>query len=147
MTPEQQQLNNNLPQTPEFQNVKQEVGDLKTGQDKIIKMIEDNERETRAEFDKGSQMFKDLYGKVEAMEMQISEGFNKLSKELGDYKTEIKDEKITNLTKKIEQREVLKNGIIVTLIGGILLYLAVEVLKNINVNPPSEKRLEKLQRD
>ena len=84
------------------------------------------------------------------METQIGDGFKLMSKEFTDYKSEVKDERIKKLTDQIEKgkdkNDYLKNGVIITLIGGTLLYVAVEVLKNLSVNPPSGNSIEKLQK-
>ena len=78
------------------------------------------------------------------MKTQITDGFNRLSSEANQRAMEEKDDKIKKLNDKLDARSQLKNGILITLIGGILLYIAIEVLKNLNVNPPSEKSVERI---
>ena len=134
LTPQQLALENDLPKVPEFKNVKEEVSELKAGQDKIIEMIEEEKAETREEFAKGSQMFKDLYDKVGKMENQIADGFKNISKDFSDYKLEVKDNRIDNLTKKLDSKNHVKNGIIITLVGGILLAVAFYALSNIGIS-------------
>jgi len=144
MNAEQKNLNDNLPQVPVFQEVRERVAALKAGQDKIIKMIEDNETETKAEFDKGAKKFQELTDEVNSMKNQITDGFSNISDELREYKTEMKDERISKLTKQLEKRDeedanAVKEkrqfwmGVTKTVVAGVVLAVALVMLNNMGL--------------
>lgn len=129
MTPQQQQLENDLPETPLIQGIQGEVEGLKEGQERIIHTIEEEKEQNRRAFDKGAEKFDDLYNKVEEMKGQIKDGFDSVKKEIADHTLQGKEDEIKKLNKRLDARDQIKNGVIITLVGGILLAGAIYLLK------------------
>jgi len=98
LTPPQQELEDNLDHVPTFKEVKEEVKDLREGQQEIKSIIEEEKVLNKVAFDKGAAMFDDLYREVGEMKKQISDGF----KELG---TKITDNEISRLERSLDKRE------------------------------------------
>ena len=139
MTPVQAQLNQDLPEVPEFKEVKQEIDGLKEGQDTIIRTIEEEREFNESKFAQGAEKFEDLYQRMDQMKEQIAQGFKKQEDNFNKYISETKDTEISKLTKKLEGRDYIKSGIIITLVGGILLYVSTILIQS-SVTPETEIR-------
>lgn len=135
MTPAQIALNNELKETETIKDIHVEVGSLKDGQEQILNKIDENEREAIEQFEKGSEMFKDLYSKVDKMETQIKNGFDKQSKQLSDFTNEIKDSRIENLSKKLEKKDDFWSGVTKTVLGGAALIFAAFLFAKLGITP------------
>ncbi|MCK4500159.1 hypothetical protein KAU11_06650 [Candidatus Babeliales bacterium] len=149
LTPEQIAENDRIQKLPV-------IIDLAKGQAQIIDMIKEDKEQNKAQFDEGSEKFKELWDEVkevrsEVTEMkgQIKSGFDDLSNKFTNHIQETKDNKIEKLTNEIQSKKKrsdgLKDGIIITLVGGVLLVIAVAVLQNFNVNPPTSNQIERIQ--
>lgn len=139
MTPQQEQLNNQVKELPVIENINNEVDGLKEGQDKILSTIEEEKKANKQAFDKGDKKFDDLYERVEKMGIQIKEGFDDLKKDIAQNILDGKDDEIKKLNKRLDGRDQIKNGVIITLVGGIVLYVAIylfEILRPIGNLPP-----------
>lgn len=122
MTPEIKQLNDNLVKTETIQG-------LKDGQEKIITIIEDERDYNKAEFQRGANKFAELDERMDEMSTQIAKGFKKQEDNFNKYISEGKDNDIKKLNEKLQGRQILERGVLITLIGGILLYVAVGIIK------------------
>ena len=73
------------------------------------------------------------------MGIQIKEGFDDLKKDIAQNILDGKDDEIKKLNKRLDGRDQIKNGVIITLVGGIVLYVAIylfEILRPIGNLPP-----------
>jgi len=121
------------------------VKGLREGQDEIVSSIEklsnkiDNDLENHSkELAKGSDKFKELFSTVSSiqdevkdMKSQISEGFNDIKKEFSNHIEKSQNQKIDELNKKLDAKSSVKNGIIVTLVGGIVLAACLYILQSL----------------
>jgi len=122
------------------------IDSLKQGQEEIRNDIQSEREFNKSEFAKGTEKFKELFGELKEvrievgdMKTQISDGFKQQRDDLAKHLAETKDNQITDLKASIEKRDetdtkkrdrvnALKDGILVTLIGGILLATAIYFL-------------------
>ena len=115
------------------------IDNLRQSQETIIKTIEEEREANQKAFDKGAEKFDDLYKEVGEMKKQITEGFRVIRQDISDHITQGKDDEIKKLNKKLDGRDQVKNGVIITLVGGIVLYVAIhlfELLRPIGNLPP-----------
>ena len=136
MTPQEQAFNTQIKNDMSFIEVEKLAENLTENQSKIMLMIEEDRISNRDEFDKGSEMFKELYTKVDNMERQISNGFKQISDEAADRALADKTDEIKKLNKKLDARDAVKNGVIITLVGGVLLAVALYALSQLGITAP-----------
>ena len=136
LTPEEQaeadRLDIALPNT-------QTIKKIFNNQEDMIKGFEDDRAFNKSEFAKGAEKFKEISSelkevtvKVDNMEAQIENGFKRQREDLAKHLSETKDNQITDLKNAVEKRDsedkskrnrvnAIKDGILISLIGGILL--------------------------
>ena len=106
----EQQFNERVARTPVVQEILQDLNGLKIGQ-------------------------VNLENKMNNLEKKVDDGFNMLGKALNDLKDEIKSDKEkklieaneslkAELTRKRTNADTVKNGSLITLVGGIATYIA-----------------------
>lgn len=149
LTPEQIAENERIQKLPV-------IIDLAKGQAQIIDMIKEDKEQNKAQFDEGSEKFKELWNEVKEVRSEVTEvkgqiktGFDDLSSKFTNHIQETKDNKIEKLTSELQSKKKrsdgVKDGIIITLVGGVILFIAVAVLQNLNVNPPTSNQIERIQ--
>lgn len=143
LTPQEQavvdKLENDLPHTPIIKS-------LTENQDNIIKMVEEERAFNKIEFDRGTEKFKEISSElkevrseVSDMKSQIKDGFKQQREDLAKHLSETKDNQILDLKETIEKKNIdtdkrdtrissIKDGILVTLVSGILLATALYFL-------------------
>ena len=129
LTPQQIQLDKDLQVVPTIKS-------LKNGQEQIIKELEDDREFNETEFAKGTKKFKELStalnevrSEVSDMKVQISDGFREQKRAFEKHILDGKEDEIRKLNKRLDARDQIKNGVIITLVGGIILWLLMEILK------------------
>ena len=135
MTPAQIALNNELKETDTIKEIHDDVGSLRKGQEEIKDIINKNELAAEEQFEKGSEMFKELYSEVATMKTQIKDGFDGQSKQLSGFIDEIKDSRIDNLSKKLEKKDDFWTGVKKTVLTGVVLIFAAFLFAKLGITP------------
>ena len=125
-TPEQvEHLDSTIKLTPFYEELKQteaevlsDLDGLKHGQETLSSDLDD----VKTTVDGMGKEMKEVKDMVQA-------GFRDLTKTMADHIEQSKNNKIDELTKKLDGRDYVKNGIIITLVGGIVLYVVIGGLK------------------
>ena len=136
MTPELQALDNDLKKTETI------IG-LKDGQGRIITMIEEEKAANQDQFEKGARRFQHLEEEVQHMRAEISKGFKKQEDNFNNYISETKNTEISKLNKKLDTRDYVKNGVIITLVGGFVLWLSIGLAEKYLIPEPKIVYIEK----
>ena len=135
MTPEQVALDNNIKQTDTIRG-------LQEGQADIVKALTSSEKHTQEAFDKGDAKFTNIENEIEEMKIevsgmkgevsemktQLSDGFKQISHDINEHIIKSGESEIANLNKKLDRKAQMKDGVIVTLVGGILLAIASKLI-------------------
>ena len=132
MTPQQIQLNNDLPQTIEFKSLKDTVNSLKNGQREIQNSMEEEKAYIRDEFDKGTKKFAKIEGDMENLKNEMNKGFDSINKSIINLKQDLKDDEIKKLTETLGAKRAFRN----TVISGIIIAIATVILTAIFSNIP-----------
>ncbi len=120
MTEQQEKLNNQIKELPI-------IADLATGQQEIMKSVatlssefqkESEHHET--EFKKGEAKFAKLEDKIADLEDTMNTALKEVSSNLHGLKTELKDERIEKMAKQLDDKNTIRNGIIITVFTVIL---------------------------
>ena len=135
LTPQQIQLEKDLQLTPTIIH-------LVDNQEQIIKMVKEEKEQNTASFEKSNQKFSkieseisELREEVSEMKTQIADGFKQISGEINLHIIKSNEDEITKLNTKLDRTAQVKDGIIVTLVGGILLAIATVIIYSA-VAPP-----------
>ena len=133
INPEQVQLlDRHIPQTESYKKQQADIEKLKANDEEMLKDLE-NLKTGQEALSKDLEHVKE---EVEGMGKEMKEvkdmvqaGFKDLTKTMADHIEQSKNNKIDELTKKLDGRDYVKNGIIITLVGGIVLYIVIGGLK------------------
>ena len=112
------------------------IDNLKQGQEDIRQDISNERDFNKSEFAKGTEKFREIFdelkevrSEVNDMKSQIATGFIEQKRAFEKHILDGKEDEIKKLNKRLDARDQIKNGVIITFIGGTIVWLVVEVLK------------------
>lgn len=117
MSPQQEALNNQVKNLPIIENLSDGQKQIRMSVESLAKVVEEEQTRNKEEH-------KEFSEEVISMKNQIQEGFRKQSEDLAKFIQSEKDDKIDELNKKLDRRNYVKDGIIITLVGGVFLAAA-----------------------
>lgn len=154
MTPQQLQLNNDLPHTEEFQTLAEKVDNLSSGQQEIkatlkteVESQESFKEYVQGEFNKGTEKFTKVESRMDEIEDKMEKGLKEIADNQKALATEIKDDKLEKMTKQFEKLQTEKEddlklkraflmGVIKSILVAVVGLTVTYVFYKIGLTPP-----------
>ena len=142
LTPSQIAQNAELEKLPVITDLRQGQDEMRESIDDLSKVITTEQESNRKEFAKGTEKFKEIQGEIaevredmSTLRSEMKKGFDSIGNQIGNLKTELKDDELKKLTDELGSKKAFKNSIM----SGVIIAIATIILTAIFSNMPNVK--------
>ncbi len=119
-TPAQIEENNRIKNLPIIEELKDNQEGMKQSIDDLSHIIASEQKQNKEEFARGAEKFSKLETKIAELEDTMNNGLKDVVGSIIGLKTELKDDRIGKLSKQLDDKNTIRNGLLVTIFTVIL---------------------------
>ena len=129
-------LDTDIQKTNVYKEMTCDVQALREGQNDIVTAIDDEKKLSQESFAKGNVRFTrieseigELREEVGEMKTQIQEGFKQQRQDFTQHIIDSERNEVKKLNGRLDARDQVKNGIIITLVGSLAVYAVIRIIE------------------
>ena len=129
-------LDTDIQKTNVYKEMTCDVQALRESQNDIVTAIDDEKKLSQESFAKGNVRFTrieseigELREEVGEMKTQIQEGFKQQRQDFTQHIIDSERNEVKKLNGRLDARDQVKNGIIITLVGSLAVYAVIRIIE------------------